>query len=259
MNRRTLIEHIRQRLANGGRSIGSWMQIGHPSIAEIMGAGGYDWIAVDLEHGSIGISQLPNLFRALELGGTLPMARLARGHPKDCKLALDAGAGGVIVPMIESAEQLQAVCQACRWPPAGNRGVSFSRANLYGQRFDEYALEAQAPLVVAMIEQARALDHLEDILQVPGLDALLIGPYDLAASLGLTADFKAPRFLEAIQHIRRVADLHGVPRGVHLVQPAPDRLELYWRDGDRFLAYSIDAVFLNQGARCPCPMGAAMP
>ena len=95
------IQSIREKLKYGEPSIGSWLQIPHSSVAEILGQSGYDWIAVDLEHGSIATHQLPNLFRALELGGTLPLARLAQAHPKDCKQALDAGAGGVIVPMVE--------------------------------------------------------------------------------------------------------------------------------------------------------------
>ena len=152
MNRLKTIQAIRESLFNGGVSIGSWIQIPNTSIAEIMGQAGYDWVAVDMEHGAIGHHQLPDLFRALELGGTLPLVRLAQAHPKDCKQALDAGAGGVIVPMVESAEQLLKVRDDCRWPPAGKRGVGFSRANLFGKYFDTYREEAQAPLLVAMIE-----------------------------------------------------------------------------------------------------------
>ena len=159
-----------------------------------MGQAGYDWVAVDLEHGSIAVHQLPDLCRALELGGTLPLARLAQGHPKDCKQALDAGAGGIIAPMVESADQLATIRDACRWPPAGSRGVGFSRANLFGRHFDDYAREAQAPLLVAMIEHYRAVDALSEILNVEGLDAILIGPYDLSASIGRTAEFTNPEF-----------------------------------------------------------------
>ena len=143
MNRATAIQNIRQRLRSGGHSIGSWIQIPHGSVAEIMGQAGYDWVAVDLEHGSISVQQLPGLFRALELGGTLPLVRLAQGHPKDCKQALDAGAGGVIVPAVESAAQLNQVRDACRWPPTGTRGVGFSRANLFGKHFEAYAKEVK--------------------------------------------------------------------------------------------------------------------
>lgn len=249
MNRLEKIRAIRQILAADQPSIGSWMQIPHASVAEIMGQAGYDWVAVDLEHGAIGVHQLPDLFRALELGGTLPLARLAQGIPEDCKQALDAGAGGVIVPMVESAEQLTRVRDSCRWPPAGTRGVGFSRANLFGKHFDTYAEEAQAPLLVAMIEHIRAVDNLDKILQVVGLDAILVGPYDLSASMGLTAKFEVPEFITAMNQIRNLCVHHHIPCGVHVVMPEPALLEQRIREGYRFIAYSIDAVFLNSASK----------
>ena len=251
MNRIEKINFIRKALAADQPSIGSWMQIPHAAVAEIMGQAGYDWVAVDLEHGAIGVHQLPDLFRALELGGTLPLVRLAQGHEKDCKQALDAGAGGVIVPMVVSAEQLSQVRDACRWPPAGIRGVGFSRANLFGKHFDAYPVEAQAPLLVAMIEHIRAVNNLDEILQVEGLDAILIGPYDLSASMGLTTKFEAPEFIAEMNQIRNLCVHHYIPCGVHVVMPEPAALKQRIVEGYRFLPYSIDAVFLNRFAVSP--------
>ena len=251
MNRLEKIHMIRQCLKKGKPSIGSWIQIPHPSVAEIMGQAGYDWVAIDLEHGSIGTQQLPDLFRALELGGTLPLVRLAHDHPKDCKQALDAGAGGVIVPMVENERQLEQVRDACCWPPAGKRGVGFSRANLFGKHFDDYTKEAQAPLLVAMIEHIRAVENLEKILKVKGLDAVLIGPYDLSASMGLTAKFDSSEFKVEMDRIRTLSIRHRIPCGLHVVMPEPDDLKLRIEEGYRFIAYSIDAVFLNTFAQTP--------
>jgi 2-dehydro-3-deoxyglucarate aldolase len=251
MNRLITIKKIRQQLSDGGHSVGSWMQIPHSSIAEMMGQAGYDWVAVDMEHGSTAIHQLPDIFRALELGGTLPLVRLAHGQPKDCKQALDAGAGGVIVPMVETAAQLIRVRDACRWPPAGTRGVGFSRANLFGKNFEAYREEAQAPLLVAMIEHVRAVDNLEEIIAVPGLDAILVGPYDLSASMGLTAKFEVGEFISAMNRIRTVCAQSRIPCGVHVVMPDPSALAQRIGEGYRFIAYSIDAVFLNQSIAAP--------
>jgi 2-dehydro-3-deoxyglucarate aldolase len=245
MNRINAIKRIRALLKNGEPSIGSWIQIPHASIAEIMGQAGYDWVAVDMEHGAVGAHQLPDLFRALELGETLPLVRLAHGHPKDCKQALDAGAGGVIVPMVESADQLLVVRDACRWPPAGTRGVGFSRANLFGKHFEAYCEEAQAPLLVAMIEHFRAVEDLEKILAVEGLDAILIGPYDLSASMGIVGQFDHPDFKGILAKIRGYSSNKGIACGVHVVQPSIKELEQRIDEGYRFLAYSIDSVFLN--------------
>jgi len=251
MDRLASIKSIRKKLINGGHSVGSWIQIPHPSIAEIMGDAGYDWVAVDMEHGAISAHQLPDLFRALELGNTLPLVRLAHGKPKDCKQALDAGAGGVVVPMIESAEQFIAVRDVCRWPPAGTRGVAFSRANLFGKYFDEYRVEAQQPLLVAMIEQIQAVDVLDSILAVEGLDAILIGPYDLSASMGMTADFGSTEFIDVMNTIQSIAAKRKIACGVHVVEPSSSELEEKISKGYRFLAYSIDAVFLNRSINCP--------
>lgn len=251
MDRKAATQKLRTKLRAGGTTVGSWIQLPHASIAEIMGQAGYDWVALDLEHGAIDLHQIPDLCRALELGGTLPLARLAQGDPKDCKQALDAGAGGVIVPMIESAERLTAVRDCCRWPPAGNRGVGFSRANLFGKHFDAYRGEAQAPLLVAMIEHIRAVESLDAILQVAGLDAVLIGPYDLSASMGITAQFDERAFGEALQRIKTLSRQHGIPSGIHVVQPEPGILQQRMDEGYRFIAYSIDAVFLTAAAERP--------
>jgi len=245
MNKLNSIQNLREILKSGGSSLGSWMQIPNGSVAEIMGQAGYDWVAIDLEHGSISIDQLPDLFRALELGDTLPLVRLAQGNIKDCKQALDAGAGGSIVPMVETAEQLNSVRDACRWPPGGNRGVGFSRANLFGKNFDNYCQEAQEPLLVTMIETIRAVDELEAILQVEGQDAIMIGPYDLSASMGITAQFDHPEFLNAMKLIKNQANKFEVPCGVHIVSPSEENLKKHIEEGYRFIAYSIDATFLN--------------
>jgi 2-dehydro-3-deoxyglucarate aldolase len=251
MNRLSRIESIRAKLRGGGVTVGSWMQIPHASVAELMGQAGYEWVAVDLEHGAVSRHQLPDLFRALELNDTLPLARVAQGDAMQCKTALDAGAGGVIIPMIESAGQLATLVNACRWPPAGTRGVGFSRANLFGQHFAAYAQEAQQPLVIAQIEHVRAVAELQSILRVPGLDAIMVGPYDLSASMGLTGEFEAPRFKETLATIRSTADAALIASGVHVVEPSAQALARAIESGFRFIAYSIDAVFLQKSARLP--------
>jgi 2-dehydro-3-deoxyglucarate aldolase len=245
MNRLDLIKKIRQKLIIGKCSIGSWMQFSDSGVAEIMGDSGYDWIAIDLEHGPIDNHQLPDLFRALELGNTLPLVRLAVGSPTDCKKALDAGAGGVIVPMIKSAEQLRELRDACCWPPSGNRGVGFSRANLYGKYFNEYRQEAQSPILVAMIEDEIAFKNLDEILTVEGLDAILIGPYDLSASMRLTGEFDHPKFIEVMELILSKAKKAKIAAGIHVVDCYEDALRARINDGFTFIAYSIDAVMFR--------------
>lgn len=253
MNRLEKVKQIRQKLATDNVSIGSWMQFANASVGEVMGQAGYDWVAVDLEHGAFSLHQLPDIFRALELGGTLPLVRLAQGHVKDCKQALDAGAGGVIVPMVASAEELIMVRDACCWPPTGTRGVGFSRANLFGKHFETYREEAQQPFLAAMIEDIKAVDKLEEILKVKGLDAILIGPYDLSASMGITSEFDKDIFKVAIERIRNLCNQYKIPCGVHVVKPDVSILQQRIEEGYRFIAYSIDTVFLVETAQFKLP------
>ena len=251
LSRYELGNKIQEKLGKGDVSIGTWQQIPHASISEILGQAGYDWVAVDMEHGSVSVDQLPDLFRAIELGGTLPLARIAEPKSKDCKQALDAGAGGIIAPMIESADQLKTIRDACCWPPAGERGVGFSRANLFGKYFNEYKNESQAPLIIAQIEHINAVNNLENILKVDGLDAIMVGPYDLSASMGITSEFEHKEFLLTMDHIMKLCNQHNVPCGDHIVEPNPKFLQERIDQGYKFIAYGTDGVFLNHFSGSP--------
>ena len=248
MDRHNKIIEIRNKLSNKIPSIGTWMQICNPSVAEILGSLNYDWVSVDMEHGSICKNDLPDIFRALELGNTLPLARVANFDSTECKNALDAGAGGVILPMIENANQLKKVINYCRFPPIGNRGVGYSRANLFGKNFELYSKEAQNPLIIAMIENITAVKNLESILQVKGLDAIFIGPYDLSASIGLTGEFQSIDFKKTLSKIIKLSIKYNIPYGIHIIKPNNDDLLKKINEGYTFIANSIDAVFLYQAA-----------
>ena len=251
MNKLISLKNIRSKLQKGEFTIGSWIQLESPSSAEIIGNSKYDWVAVDLEHGSISISQLPNIFRALELGNTLPLARISEGNPNNCKRALDSGASGLIIPKIESKKQLEFLIMSCKWPPNGLRGVGFSRANLYGENFVNYKEEASQPFVVGMIETKLGLENIKEILSVQGLDAILIGPYDLSASLGLTGEISHSKVEEAIDYILNCCIKFNIPAGIHIVDPSVKEIKNKIEKGYRFIAYSIDTVFLNLNCKNP--------
>ena len=246
MNRIKSIKYIRKKIKKNKLTIGTWMQIPHPSIAEIFGNAGYDWVVVDMEHGSISHEQLPDLCRAIELGNTLPLVRLPNGDETNCKQVLDAGAGGVIIPRVENSDQLLSIAKVCMWPPNGSRGVGFSRANLFGKNFNSYKIEAQSPLLVAMIESVEGIENLEEILATDGLDAILIGPYDLSASLKILGDFNHKKFKSAIKYILTKAKKYNIASGLHIVEATEKNLNLRIKEGYRFLAYSMDSVMLRK-------------
>jgi len=251
MNKLESLQRLREKLNKSEASVGSWMQLTSSDIGEIIGSAGFDWVAVDLEHGQFSPNQLPDIFRSLELNNTLPFARLRDSSPASCKQALDAGAAGVIIPMIENATQLRKAIAASNWPPTGSRGVGFSRANLFGKHFSSYRVEAQSSFVVAMIETKNALQELDQIVAVEGLDAILLGPYDLSASLGITAEFDNPEFQSVLTTIMNVVTSARKPLGIHIVEPLPSELYQRISEGYTFLPYSIDAVFFRRASLNP--------
>ena len=246
-----LLNQIRKKFKAKRPSIGSWLQTGSSNIAEIMAAAGYDWLVIDMEHGSISVSDLPDLVRAIELHTCLPLVRVPDGNEVFCKNALDSGAAGVVVPDIRSADQLGKVISWCCWPPTGRRGVGFSRANLFGKNFDFYRKEAQIPFIVAQIEHVDAIKNLEEILKVPGLDAIIIGPYDLSASMGITGQFDHKHYLHAINEYEKMMKDTDVPFGIHIVQPHENVLKEKIKKGYLFNGYGTDALFLINASKLP--------
>lgn len=257
------IDTIRALLAQDKPTIGTWLQFPSPEVAELLARAGYDWVAADMEHGTFGRAGLTDIFRAIECGGAAPFARLAEATRLQIKAALEAGAQGLIFPMIESREQLNAAISWATYPGYDdgrlpdeplreNRGVGFCRANAFGTRMEEYMRDRASRLfLVAQIEHIRAVDNLEAILSHPRLDAIMVGPYDLSGSMGLTAKFDHPDFQAAMRRIHDVCRRHRPLMGLHIVQPDPAELERQIAQGSRFIAYGIDSVFLWHGARRP--------
>ncbi|WP_017850672.1 HpcH/HpaI aldolase family protein [Leptospira interrogans serovar Szwajizak] len=240
---------VKEKLKSGTFTIGSWMQIPNTSIAEILGSAGFDWIVLDLEHGAFSLNLLPDLFRVISKNGALPFARVAQNHPKDIEQTLDAGARGIIVPMIETAQQVQDFLKWSSYPPDGTRGVGYSNANLFGKYFDSYSKEINSNLIrVIQIENIKAIQQIDSILSVKGIDAMMIGPYDLSGSMGLTGQFEHPDFLRAIVELHKAAERNGIPLGTHVIQADFQKVKDEIRTGKKFVAYSTDAIMLNTQA-----------
>lgn len=245
------LQQIRNKLKNGQISIGTWMQIPNSSVAEIISNAGYDWVTIDLEHGSFSLQELPNIFRAIEMTNTLPLARLVSGRASECSQVLDAGAGGLIIPKVNSKEQLENIISYSSYPPHGNRGVGYSRANLFGVNIKKVIKGQTQPLIIAQIEHFTGIENLNEIISVENLDALFIGPYDLSASLGITGDFNNNIFKDAIETFENTCKKFSMPFGIHVVEPKVDELNQKIKEGYNFIAYSTDAYFLYQSSLCP--------
>ena len=251
MNKLEKIKAIRQKLKQGEISCGTWQQIPHTGISEIIASQGYDWVVIDLEHGSININELPNLFLALEANNVLPFLRLSQSNSINAHQALEAGAAGLIFPMINNADQLKELIKRSKLPPSGSRGVGFSRACLYGKNFDENLLFGQNPFIVAMIESSESVKNIESIVKTEGLDAVLIGPYDLSASLEKTGDFSSEEFKFSLQKIEKACAQNSIPKGIHIVKPSQEEFQSYVSKKFQFIAYSTDALFLLSSSNMP--------
>jgi 2-dehydro-3-deoxyglucarate aldolase len=227
--------------------IGSWINSGSPIIAELMASTGFDFLTVDVEHSAVDLLQTQILFQAIRSGNPqcAPIVRLAGNNYADTKRYLDAGASGVIAPFINTSEQARELVRAVKYPPEGMRGVGFCRANEYGMRLEEsVAVANDETFVCVQIEHIEAVRNINDILRVPGIDAVIIGPYDLSASMGLTAKFDHPEMIKAIDAIGAACRRHSIIGGIHVVQPEVADVVRRYLEGYRFIAYSLDITML---------------
>ncbi len=239
------LEELRSRLRDGHSLIGGWLQIPSPISARIIAENEVDWVVVDREHGSIGVSDAVVLNQSIMCAGKLPLCRLACPEIHELKLALEAGSYGIVIPNVKSADELQELIRGCQYPPFGERGVGYSAGNRFGRDLGQMLTKGFRPLVVAMIENREAVQDLDQILKVPGLDAIFVGPYDLSASLGVSGQFEASEFEDVLKIIVTKARAVGIPSGIHVVSPSIDELRLRISEGFQFIAYSVDSVLLN--------------
>ncbi len=247
MNKSKSIPSLRQRLRRGETVIGSWINSGSPIIAELMAACGFDFLCVDVEHSAVDLPQTQQLFQAIRSGHP-DCAAMVRLHGVDYALVkryLDAGASGVVAPLVRTREEAMLLVEATKYPPQGLRGVGFCRANAYGMRLaDECARANDEILLVVQIEHIEAVRNIDAILSVPGIDSAFIGPYDLTASMGITGQFDHPDYLAARDTILKACQSHNITPGIHVVPPVPEQAKARIAEGYRFLAYSLDITML---------------
>lgn len=247
-----LAGEIKRRLRAGEVSLGGWLTIAHESVAEIIAAAGLDWVIVDMEHTAIDVSEALRLLMAIEGRGTVGLVRLAALDPARAKAALDSGAAGIVVPMIMTAQDAEAAVRSAKYPPRGTRGAGLARTHDYGPSFDEYFRRANdETLVVAQVEHIDAVERIDEIVAVSGLDGTFIGPYDLSASMGLAGQLGHPDVLSAVDRVVHATVGAGLAPGIHLVHPEriPDELGGAIARGFRFIALGTDALLLGHGAR----------
>lgn len=241
---------LKNKLKNNELTIGSWITIGHPAIPEILASAGFDWLTIDIEHNSIDNLMTQILISSIQSKNIAAFVRVSKNEEVVIKHVLDAGADGIIVPMINSREDAQKAVEYVKYPPFGKRGIGLSRAQNYGVGFDDYKNWLNdSSVIVAQIEHFSGVENLESIITTPGIDAIMIGPYDLSGSLGYPGDYERKEFQEALLKIERICSTHNFPMGYHVVPPSSELMNERINKGYKFIAFSADFYFLGETAR----------
>ena len=240
---------LKNKLSKKELTIGSWLAIGNTSVTEIMTKRDFDWLAIDMEHSAIDISVAQELIRVIELAGIAPLVRVGENEPTIIKRVMDAGAHGVIVPMVNSREDAERAVNSVKYPPVGNRGVGLARAQAYGLGFDKYKKWVNTEsIVIVQIEHINAVNNLEDILKVDGVDGFIVGPYDLSASMGKPGAFEDADVIEALEKVKDISKKCGALSGFHVISPEAEKVQEKIEEGYRFIGFSLDFLFL--GVKC---------
>ena len=237
---------LKQKLKERKITVGSWITTGHNNIAEIMAQSGFEWITIDMEHSAITLDIAQQLIQIIESYNVVPLVRVGEKNPNLIKRVMDAGAYGVIVPMVNSKQDAELAVNAVKYPPVGTRGVGLARAQGYGFNFKDYSsVVNDKSIVIVQIEHIDAVNNLESILSVDGIDGCIIGPYDLSGSLGVPGEFDNQKVTSALQKVEKICKKKKISLGMHAIPPDYKTMIEHASKGYTFLAFSLDTLFLG--------------
>jgi 2-keto-3-deoxy-L-rhamnonate aldolase RhmA len=238
---------FKRNLLHGNLLIGTIVTLPSPEITEIYCQAGFNWLFIDLEHSTLSIKDTQAILQTA-------------GEKADCiirvpsideawiKRVLDIGPAGIIIPQVKSVEEAKLAIQLCKYPPEGLRSVGLARAHGYGEKFQTYVASANNEIaIILQIEHIDAVDNIEEIIKVPGIDALFIGPYDLSASMGKTGQVTDPDIQNAIARVKKVAEEAKMPLGIFGANA--DAVKSYIRDGYNLITVGIDTMLIAKTAK----------
>lgn len=238
---------FRERLKRGEQVFGTMVTLPASATAEILSEVGYDWLFVDAEHGALTVPDIQSILQAVSKRCAC-LVRVATCDEGEIKRVLDVGADGIIVPQVNTAEQAADAVRFARYAPEGCRGVGLARAHGFGFRFAEYVEVAnQRTTVVVQAEHRLAVENIESIVAVPGIDAVLLGPYDLSASYNKMGQINDPEVLAAIDRVTEVCQAAKIPLGYFGV--TADAVKPWIARGYTLLVAGVDVLYVGTGAR----------
>jgi len=241
---------VKTKLARGEATVGSWTMLGNSAVAEILAQAGFDWVVLDVEYGAMDWPRVLPQVQAVQGCGCAAICRVPINAPEHFKWALDTGAEGVMVPWVRTVEDAREAVAAAKYPPDGVRGVGVCRAHGYGATFQSYVDAANAEtLVILQIEHIDAVENIDAICAVPGVDVVFIGPYDLSGSMGLMGQVHHPDVERAVSRVFEAASAAGVAPGLLIAEPRPGEIRNRIDAGFKFLAVGLDTLMLVRGAQ----------
>ena len=242
-----MTHQFRTRLTGGELLVGTMLTLRCPDVAEILAGVGFDWLFIDAEHGTFEARDMQAMLQAAG-AGTPCVVRVSSNEEVPIKKALDVGAAGIIAPQVNSVEQAEAVVRFAKYAPQGARGVGIGRAHGYGLRFQEYVDSAnQDVAVIIQAEHIAAVEHIEAIVEVPGIDAVLVGPYDLSASLGRIGQVDHPDVTAAIDRVTQACRDAGVWLGIFGI--SSEAVGPYVEKGYTLITVGVDTMMLGEAAK----------
>ncbi|MEE9452508.1 MAG: aldolase/citrate lyase family protein [Gammaproteobacteria bacterium] len=240
--------NFRSKLLNGDPLIGTLITLPSTEVAEIMVAAGFDWLFIDGEHSPMGPDRILAMLQAIG-DRAAAIVRVPGNDEIIIKKILDLGPDGIIIPQVNSVEQAQAAVRAAKYPPQGNRGIGSGRASCYGFEQQDYLATANEKVsVIIQAEHVDAVENIKDIVQVQGIDAVFIGPYDLSASLGVTGQVDHPEVVAAIKQVTEVCQAVDMRLGIFGV--SSDAVKPYIEQGHTLVCAGLDVLLLGHAGEC---------
>ncbi len=235
------MKNIKKLLKNNEISVGSWITIPDPIIVEMMCKSKFDWLAIDLEHSAITMESVQDIIRIITLHDIFPFVRLTSNDVNQIKRVMDAGALGIIVPMVKTIEDVKIASDGMYYPNKGKRSVGLARAQAYGRDLPGYIkqLNKYGTLIV-QIEHIDAVKNIDEIFSNNSIDGFFIGPNDLSASMGIPGDIKNIKLKRVMRKVSEKAKKYNVTGGYHIIEPDIKELAKAKQNGHKFIGYSLD-------------------
>ncbi|MDR2920034.1 MAG: aldolase [Tannerella sp.] len=234
------MKHLTDIICDKGFVIGPFMKSSDPALVEIAGCAGFDFVVLDMEHGSVGLQQMQNMIRSAVLSNVIPVIRTRDQEAESISQALDIGASAIQIPQIKTVEDAVSVVEAAKFYPMGNRGVCrFVRAaNYSGMERTQYFKEANKTSIIIQIEGLEAIDNFDKIIEVKGVDILFIGPYDLSQSMGVPGEIDHPKVVEKITEL--ILKANKANKYIGIFTDTLENALLWKKTGVHYLSYSVD-------------------